>query len=96
MVENGQVLIASNSGSQLPAYVYGAAHIIWVVSTQKIVRDLDDAIKRIYEYALPLESQRVRKAYGMPHSNVSKLLIINREVNVGRLTLIFVKEKLGF
>lgn len=96
VTEDGKVLIASNSGSQLPAYVYGSLHVIWVVGTQKVVKDVDAGMKRIYEYVLPLESERVKKAYGMERSNVSKLLIINRENVEGRLTLILVKEKLGF
>lgn len=94
--QDGHLLIASNSGSQLPAYAYGAAHVIWVIGTQKIVKNTDEGIKRIYEYVLPLESERARKAYGVPGSNVSKLLIVNKEVNPGRLTVILVNEVLGF
>jgi L-lactate utilization protein LutC len=94
--EDGHVVIASNSGSQLPAYAYGSGHVIWVVGTQKIVKDLDSAMKRVYEHVLPLESERAHKAYGVPASNVSKLLVINNEVTPGRITIIFVKELLGF
>ncbi|MBI2334309.1 LUD domain-containing protein [Candidatus Daviesbacteria bacterium] len=93
--EDGRVLIASDSGSQLPAYAYGSTHVIWVVGTQKIVKNTDDGIKRIYEYVLPLENERAQKAYGMG-SGVSKLLIINKEKTPGRLTLILVNQKLGF
>ncbi len=96
VTEAGQVIIASNTGSQLPAYVYGANHVLWVVGTQKIVKNIDEGFKRIYEYVLPLESQRVKKAYGMEKSNVSKLLIVNKEVTKDRITVIFVEEKLGF
>jgi L-lactate utilization protein LutB len=96
VTEDGKVVIASNTGSQLPSYAYGSSHVIWVVGTQKIVKDLSDAEKRIYEYVLDLESDRARKAYGMPHSFVSKLLIINREIKPDRITIIFVKEQLGF
>lgn len=99
ITEDGKVMIASNTGSQLPGYVYGSSHVIWVVSTQKIVKNLEDGMKRIYDYVLPLESKRARKAYGLPdtfHSNVSKLLIVNKEVIPNRITIIFVKEKLGF
>ena len=96
VTEEGNVLIASNTGSQLPAYASGAAHVIWVVGTQKIVKNNDEALKRIYEYVLPLESERAKKAYGMERSNVSKLLIINKEIKPGRITVIFVGEKLGF
>lgn len=96
VTENGTVVIASNSGSQLPAYAYGAKHVIWIVGAQKIVKNLDDAMKRIYEYVLPLESERAKKAYGAPGSNVSKVLIINKEVKPGRITMVIVREPLGF
>ena len=96
VTQEGQVVIASNTGSQLPAYAYGAAKVIWVVGAQKIVEDLDAAFKRIYEYVLPLESERARKAYGVEGSNVSKLLIVSKEIAPNRITIIFVKEVLGF
>lgn len=96
VTENGQVLIASNTGSQLPAYAYGADHVIWVVGAQKIVKNLDQGLKRIYEHSLPLESERAKKAYGVPGSAVNKILIINQEVTPDRITLILVKEVLGF
>ncbi|OGG20184.1 hypothetical protein A3D03_00545 [Candidatus Gottesmanbacteria bacterium RIFCSPHIGHO2_02_FULL_40_13] len=95
ITESGQVIIASNTGSQLPAYAYGSAHVIWVVGTQKIVKNLDEGMKRIYDFVLPLETEHMQNLYKM-NSNVSKLLIINKEFIAGRLTVIFVKEKLGF
>lgn len=96
VTEDGTVLIASNTGSQLPAYAYGADHVIWVVGAQKIVKNIDEGMSRIYDYVLPLESQRAKEAYGMERSNVSKILIISKEITPKRITLIFVKEKLGF
>lgn len=97
VTQDGKLLIASNTGSQLPAYAYGASNVIWVVGAQKIVKDFEAGLKRIYEYVLPLESERANKAYNITTgSNVSKLLVINKEVWPNRLTVIFVKEKLGF
>lgn len=99
VTEDGKIVVASNTGSQLPAYAYGSTHVIWIVGTQKIVKNLDEAMQRIYEYVLPKETIRAREAYHQPdtfHSNVSKLLIINKEVVPHRLTVIFVKEELGF
>jgi hypothetical protein len=96
VTEDGTLMIGSNSGSQLPGYAYGASHVIWIVGTQKIVKDLDEGMKRIYEHVLPLESERARIAYGVDGSFVSKLLIINRENNKNRINLIFVKEALGY
>ena len=96
ITEDGKVFIASNSGSQLPAYSYAAANVIWVVGTHKIVKDANEATERIYKYTLPLESERAKKAYGVAGSAVNKMLIINKEAALGRITIIFVDEKLGF
>ncbi len=96
VTEDGHVLIVSNTGSQLPAYSFGALHVIWVVGAQKIVKNTDEGIKRIYEHSLPLESARAKKAYGAAGSAVNKILIINKEIQPGRVILIVVKEKLGF
>lgn len=96
VTEDGKVIIASQSGSQLPAYAFGSSHVIWVVGAQKIVKNIDEGMKRIYEYVLPLESERAKKAYGVPGSAVNKVLIINKEAQKGRITIIFVNQVLGF
>ncbi len=95
VTEDGKVIIASNTGSQFGAYAYAAPHVIWVVGAQKIVKGLDTGLKRIYEYTLKRETERMLKVHGIP-SNVSKLLIINKEIRPGRITMIIVKEILGF
>ncbi len=96
VTQDGHVLIASNTGSQLPAYAYAAGRVIWVVGSQKVVKNTDEGIRRIYEHTLPLESERAKKAYGVPGSAVNKILIVNKEITQGRITIILVKEKLGF
>ncbi len=96
VTEDGHAMIASNTGSQMSAYVYGAGHVIWVVGTQKVVKNIDEGMKRIFEHSLVLESERVKKAYGMPGSAVNKLLVINNEVQQNRITMILVNEVLGF
>ena len=95
ITEDGQLLFASFGGSQLTGYVAGATRVIWVVSTQKIVKDLDAGLRRIEEYALPLESERMQKLLGRP-SQANKILILRGEVMPGRSTVILVKEQLGF
>ena len=96
VTQEGSVFIASNTGSQLSAYVYGSQHVIWIVGTQKIVKNTEEAFTRIYNYVLPLESDRLRKATGIKKSNVNKLLIVNKEIVPHRITLVLVKEVLGF
>lgn len=96
ITEDGHVMIASASGSQLPAYAYGAGNVIWVAGTHKIVKNTQEGFTRIYDYTLPLESERAHKAYGVPGSAVNKLLVINKEMQPGRITLILVNEVLGY
>ena len=95
LTQDGHALIASMTGSQIPGYAYGSSQVIWVVGAQKIVPSLKEAMQRIEEYVLPLESERAHKAYGVPGSSINKMLIVNKEFP-GRITIIIVKEKLGF
>ena len=95
VTEAGSLMAASSSGSQLAAYVAGAGRVILVVGTQKIVADHEEALRRIYEYAFPLEDARALEAYGI-HSGVNKVLIISREVVPGRITVVLVDQVLGF
>ncbi len=95
VTEYGEIMIASASGSQLALYSSGAATLIWVVGTQKIVRDIDEGFRRIREYSFPLEDARMESAHSL-HSEINKILIVNKEGRPGRSTLIFIKESLGF
>src|ERR1700737_2625939 len=95
LTEEGSLLIASASGSQLGPIASGAGHVVLVVGAQKIVRDLNAGLRRIREYCFPLEDRRAREAYGVS-SGVNNVLVINKAMPPGRITDIFVNEPLGF
>lgn len=95
VTEDGQVLIASNTGSQLGAYASSAGKVIWVVGSQKLVKDLSEGLRRIEEYDLPLETEHMRQLYNAPTA-VNKLLIVNKELRPNRIAMIIVKEVLGY
>ena len=95
VTETGSLITASMSGSQLGPYGSGAGRVILVVGTQKIVSDLEEGLRRVEEYAFPLEDARAQAAYGI-HSGVNKILIINREIMSGRITVVLCDEALGF
>jgi hypothetical protein len=95
LTEEGSLLIASASGSQLGPLVSGAGHVILVIGGQKLVPDIGTGLRRIYEYCFPLEDRRAREAYGVP-SGVNNVLIINRVVTPKRVHAILVGEPLGF
>ncbi len=97
VTEDGQLLIASNTGSQLPHLVFTSPNLILVVGTQKIVPTLADGIKRLEEYVVPLEDQRMMGVHNV-HTQLSKLVILKKEpAFLGRtITVLFVGETLGY
>ena len=95
LTEDGSIIIASASGSQLGPIAYGAGHVVLIVGAQKIVPDFNTGLRRIYEYCFPLEDRRARQAYGVS-SGVNTVLVINNTIAPGRITVILVNEPLGF
>ncbi len=96
VTEEGEVIVASNTGSQLPAYAFSSPNVIWVIGTQKIVPTLDEGMKRLKEYVIPLEDQHM-KDIGYGGTNLSKLFMFFKEtLPTRKIRAIFVKEKLGF
>ena len=98
LAETGELVFASGSGSQLPAYAFNSKNVIWVAGTQKIAPTLDDAIRRVREYVLPLEDQRMKSLGNQAGSRINRILIIEGEPAYLRrnLTLILVNQVLGF
>jgi len=95
IAETGEVVVASATGSQLGGYVYGARHVIWVAGTHKIAPTLEDAVKRTLDYSMRLEDERMKKL-GASGTTLGKMLIFHRELAPGRITMILVKQVLGF
>jgi hypothetical protein len=95
VTEDGTLVIASNTGSQLGPIAFGAGHVIFAIGTQKIVRNVEDALARIESHVLPLENQRMQGLYGID-SAIRKTLIVNQEFRPGRFTVVLIKEPIGF
>ncbi len=95
VTEEGSLLVVSASGSQLGPLASGAGEVILVVGGQKIVPDLATGLRRITEYCFPLENARALRTYGVP-SGVNTMLIVNRVLAPDRVTVILVREVLGF
>lgn len=95
VTETGSLVVGSASGSQLPGYAGAAARAIWVVGAQKVVPDLDAALRRIEEHCLPLENERAKKVYGVP-SALNRVLILNGEHEAGRGVVLLIREAIGF
>ncbi|MFJ5219702.1 nuclear transport factor 2 family protein [Streptomyces sp. NPDC088354] len=95
VTETGSLVLASGSGSQLPANAGGAAHAVWIVGAQKVVPDLGTALRRVEEHALPLENARAQAVYGMP-SAINRLLVLNADPRPGRGTVLLLRQAIGY
>lgn len=95
--ETGEMVIASNTGSQLPHLVFTSPNIILIVGTQKITPTLANAITRLEEYVIPLEDERAMNAYNSHTMNTKTLILHKENPMMGRnVKIILVKEQLGF
>jgi len=95
--ETGEMVIASNTGSQLPHLVYTSPNLILVVGTQKIVPTLEAAIERLHKHVVPLEDEHMKQLYGSG-TTLNKTIILHGESQMMKRTVkvILVNEKLGF
>jgi L-lactate utilization protein LutB len=95
IAETGEIVACDASGSRVGAWPFAAGHLVLVIGINKIVPTLEDAMRRIREYAYRLEDTRARKAYGTP-SMIGKCVILAQERTPDRITLILVRESLGY
>lgn len=97
LTETGEILIASNTGSQLPHLAYTSKNIILVIGAQKIVPTLMDGFARLQEVVIPLEDARMKEAYGYGTTWAKTLVLHAENPNLGRsVRVIIVDEELGF
>jgi hypothetical protein len=94
VTEAGQLVVVSASGSQIGAISAGGEKLILVVGSQKIVPNLDAAFQRIQEHVVPYEDARLLEQLGI-HTAWTRTLILEREFNSGRTTVILVRDPVG-
>ncbi len=92
--KSGELVACDASGSRVGAMPFAAKNLVLVAGANKITPSLEDAMRRVREFAYPLEDARAKKVYGIP-SSMNKFVIIAGDAP-GRTTLVLVKEKLGY
>lgn len=92
---DGELFIASATGSQIGPISAGAGRVILLVGAQKVVADRAAAARRLEFYALPKEDIRARAAYGRG-SVMAKTLIVSRDPVPGRTTVVLIRQAVGF
>ena len=95
VAETGEVIVASGSGSQLGAYVYGAKQVVWVVGVQKICPSLTEAIARVRGFSVERHHQWAEES-GRTAGPMGKLMIFENEQAPGRIRMVLIKEAVGW
>src|SRR5581483_11638345 len=91
VTETGQLVEASATGSQMGPYSSSSGRLILVVGSQKIVPDLDTALRRIRDHVFPYEDARLREQMGVG-TKLGRILILEQDYTPGHTTVILVRE----
>ena len=57
---NGEIVNIDGTGNRVAAMAFGPKKVVVIAGVNKIVRDSDEAIKRIHEIASPMNCRRMR------------------------------------
>ena len=94
ITQAGQMVVGTATGSQMGPYSGAAGELILVVGSQKIVPDLDSALRRVKEHVEPYEDLRLREQAGVG-TLLARILIMERDFFPGRTQVILVREPVG-
>jgi len=90
---NGELVFLSAWGHRISG-IANAKNVIVICGVNKLVSDLDAAIKRAKEYATPLNYKRLN--WDAQRPMICQTLVIEAEATPERLKVILIDEKLGF
>lgn len=107
ITEDGALYNVDGNGNRVSAMIFGPKQVIVVAGTNKIVKDIDEAVKRVETIAAPKNT--VRLDCGTPctktgecvHCNSEKRICcsyvtLRRQRIADRIKVIFVDESLGY
>lgn len=95
IAQTGELVGVNGVGTGIGAWPYAAKNLVLVSGTNKIVPSLDAAIRRVREFAYPLENERVQRAAGHK-SVIGKLIQYEHEKQDERTELVLIDETQGY
>ena len=107
ITENGELYNIDGNGSRVAPMIYGPKQVIIVAGINKIVKDLDEAEKRVRQYAAPIDAKRLNKdtpctklGYCVdcksPNRICNDFVVIRGQFIKGRIKVLIVGEVLGY
>lgn len=107
LTENGELYNIDGNGSRVAPMIYGPKQVILVTGINKIVKDIEEAEKRVRNYSAPIDAKRLGKdtpctslGYCVdcksPNRICNDFTIIRGQFIKGRIKVIIVREQLGY
>lgn len=107
VTENGELYNVDGNGNRVSAMLYGPEKVILICGINKIVKNVDEAIKRNREFSAPMNARRLNKktpcakvGYCMDCKSEDRLCneytLIRRQNNKERMHVIFLNDDLGY
>lgn len=107
VTEDGKLYNVDGNGNRVAAMLFGPEKVILVVGVNKIVRNLEEAIKRNKEISAPANAKRLDKmtpcskvGYCMECKGNDKICreftVISSQINKDRIHVIFINENIGY
>lgn len=107
LTQNGELYNVDGNGNRVAAMLYGPDKVIVIAGINKIVKDLDAAIKRNREISAPVNAKRLNRT--TPCTKVGQCIdckssdricneytLIRRQGTKGRIKVIIVGKELGY
>ena len=107
ITEEGEIFNVDGNGNRVAAILYGPDKVILIVGVNKIVKNIDEAIKRNKDISGPANAKRLnlqtpcaKVGYCMDCESKDRICceytVIKRHRNENRIHVIFVNDNLGF
>jgi len=107
LTEDGELYNIDGNGSRVAPIIYGPKQVIIVAGINKIVRNIEEAEKRVRNYSAPLDAKRLGKntpcttlGYCMdcksPDRICNDFTIIRGQFVKDRIKVVIVGKKLGY
>lgn len=107
VTEDGKLYNVDGNGNRVAAILFGPEKVILVVGINKIVKNIDEAIRRNREIAAPANAKRLNKTtpctkigYCMDCKSNDKICreftVISSQANKDRIHVIFMNENIGY
>lgn len=107
LTETGELYNIDGNGSRVAPMIYGPDQVIIVAGINKLVKNLDEAEKRVRNYAAPLDAKRLNKktpcaslGYCVDCKSDDRIcnafVVIKRQFIKGRIKVIIVNKHLGY